>query len=63
MSMNNYCIANANLKRPRCKRGRGGGPMGHFNIFYKFTEKPIVVLAFWDNRDDSEKLEKLIVNQ
>jgi len=38
-------------------------PMGHFSILYRITEREIVVVAFWDNRDDPEKLEKLILNQ
>ncbi len=30
--------------------------MGHFSIFYKFTEAHLIITAFWDNRQDPEKL-------
>ena len=26
--------------------------MGHFSILYKFDDKQIIVVAFWDNRQD-----------
>ena len=32
--------------------------MGHFSIFYKITETQIIITAFWDNRQDPEKLLK-----
>lgn len=34
--------------------------MGHFSIFYKATEKHLVITAFWDNRQDPKKLWELI---
>jgi plasmid stabilization system protein ParE len=34
--------------------------MGHFSLYYKFTEEYIVVVAFWDNRQDPKNLLKLI---
>ncbi|MBP7478742.1 MAG: type II toxin-antitoxin system RelE/ParE family toxin [Chitinophagales bacterium] len=34
--------------------------MGYFSIFYQFDEKRIIVTAFWDNRQDSKKLIKLL---
>jgi plasmid stabilization system protein ParE len=30
--------------------------MGHFSLYYAFNEKEIIVMAFWDNRQDPEKL-------
>lgn len=29
---------------------------GNFSIFFKATDKQIVILAFWDNRQDPKKL-------
>lgn len=34
--------------------------MNHYSIYYKVTEKHIVVTAFWDNRQDPVKLYKLL---
>jgi len=56
------------VKRPSIFRetdfpGTRVSPMGHFSIFYKITREAIVIVAFWDNRDDPEKLEKLILDQ
>jgi plasmid stabilization system protein ParE len=30
--------------------------MGHYSIFYKFQENKIIITAFWDNRQDPNKL-------
>ncbi len=30
--------------------------MGHFSIYYKVTDKYIIVTAFWDNRQDPKSL-------
>ena len=30
--------------------------MGHFSIFYKVTETKLIIVAFWDNRQDPRKL-------
>ncbi len=32
--------------------------MGHFSIFYKFNEETLIITAFWDNRQDPNKLTK-----
>jgi len=34
--------------------------MGHFSILYKITEEQLIVTAFWDNRQDPEKLLEII---
>lgn len=34
--------------------------MGHFSIYYKITCDQIIVMAFWDNRQDPKKLLKEI---
>lgn len=34
--------------------------MGHFSIYYKITPDQIIVMAFWDNRQDPKKLLKAI---
>jgi len=30
--------------------------LGHFSIYYKIRETDLIVVAFWDNRQDSKKL-------
>jgi len=30
--------------------------MGHFSLYYKITSDQIIVMAFWDNRQDPKKL-------
>ena len=34
--------------------------MGHFSLYYKITSEQIIVMAFWDNRQDPKKLLKAI---
>lgn len=34
--------------------------MGHFSLYYKITETQIIVMAFWDNRQNPKKLLKEI---
>lgn len=34
--------------------------MGHFSLFYKITPDQIIVIAFWDNRQEPKKLLKAI---
>jgi len=34
--------------------------MGHFNIYYKITNSQIIIVAFWDSRQDPLKLYKII---
>lgn len=35
--------------------------LGHFSIYYRFTDKQIIVMAFWDNRQSPKKLLKSIL--
>jgi len=30
--------------------------LGHFSLFYRYDAKRIIITAFWDNRQDPEKL-------
>ena len=30
--------------------------LGHYNLLYKFNSPNIIITAFWDNRQDPEKL-------
>lgn len=34
--------------------------MGHFSIYYQYTHDTIIVMAFWDNRQDPASLLELI---
>lgn len=34
--------------------------MGHYSMFYKVMRHKIVITAFWDNRQDPEKLYSLL---
>lgn len=37
--------------------------MGHFSLFYKITDTTIIITAFWDNRQDPQKLLQLLKEQ
>jgi plasmid stabilization system protein ParE len=34
--------------------------LGHFSIFYKYSLNQIIIMAFWDNRQDPQELLYLI---
>ncbi|MFD2824522.1 type II toxin-antitoxin system RelE/ParE family toxin [Lacinutrix iliipiscaria] len=34
--------------------------LGNYSIYYKTTEKEIIVMSFWDNRQDPKKLLKVL---
>jgi plasmid stabilization system protein ParE len=34
--------------------------LGHFSIYYKITNKQIIITAFWDNRQDPQELLKVL---
>ncbi|WP_202702951.1 type II toxin-antitoxin system RelE/ParE family toxin [Flavobacterium sp. UGB4466] len=34
--------------------------LGHYNIFYKLTPKELIVMAFWDNRQNPKTLPKIL---
>jgi len=34
--------------------------MNHYSIYYEFSDQLIVVTAFWDNRQDPQKLYRLL---
>lgn len=34
--------------------------MGHFSLYYKITADQLIVMAFWDNRQDPKKLLKVV---
>lgn len=34
--------------------------MGHFSILYKFTDTQVIITAFWDNRQNPQKLIDII---
>ena len=37
--------------------------LGHYSILYKFDEQRIIIVGFWDNRQDPEKLLKFMQNR
>ena len=34
--------------------------MGHFSLFYKLVDNKIIITAFWDNRQDPQKLLEIL---
>lgn len=34
--------------------------LGNFSMFYKVTDEEIIITAFWDNRQDPEKLLRIL---
>lgn len=37
--------------------------LGNFSIYYRVTEKEIIVTAFWDNRQNPKKLLEILENK
>lgn len=37
--------------------------LGNFSIFYKISDEQIIITAFWDNRQDPEKLLEILKNK
>ncbi len=37
--------------------------LGNFSIYYKIFDEEIIITAFWDNRQDSKKLLKILRNK
>ncbi len=37
--------------------------LGNFSIYYKVSDKQIIISAFWDNRQDPKKLLKILLNE
>ncbi|WP_317192048.1 type II toxin-antitoxin system RelE/ParE family toxin [Snuella sedimenti] len=35
----------------------------NFSIYYKVTDKEVIITAFWDNRQDPKKLLKILENK
>jgi len=36
--------------------------LGNYSIYYKITDKDIIITSFWDNRQDPKKLLQLLEN-
>ena len=34
--------------------------LGHYSIFYKYNNEHIIIMSFWDNRQDPQKLINLL---
>jgi len=52
-----YLYKSSNFKNHRV------APLGNFSIYYKITNKQIIITAFWDNRQDPEKLLRVLRKQ
>lgn len=37
--------------------------LGNFSIYYKVTDKEVFIMAFWDNRQDPNRLLKILENK
>ncbi len=37
--------------------------LGHYNIFYKTTSTELIIMAFWDNRQNPKVLSKILKNK
>lgn len=37
--------------------------LGHYNIFYKTTSTELIIMAFWDNRQNPNALSKILENK
>ena len=63
MKRQNFIAKNPRLFRRSEHPGTHVAAMGHFSIYYKITEKEIIITAFWDNRQDPKKLLKQLKDQ
>jgi plasmid stabilization system protein ParE len=34
--------------------------LGHFSLLYRITDKELIIVGFWDNRQDSKKMLELL---
>ncbi len=50
------------LYKPTNFKNTRVAPLGNFSIYYKFTTKKLIILAFWDNRQEPLKLLELLKN-
>ncbi len=37
--------------------------LGNFSIYYKLSDKEIIITSFWDNRQDAKKLLEILANK
>jgi len=49
-------LRNPNAFKPTTFQDVHVSSLGHFSIYYKITETELIVVAFWDNRQDPKKL-------
>lgn len=42
--------------------GTRAASLGHYSIYYKVNSHEIIITAFWDNRQDPEKLYQLLTS-
>jgi plasmid stabilization system protein ParE len=53
-------VNNPNTGKPTSYLNTREAAMGNFSIYYKTTSQHIIITAFWDNRQDPEKIINLI---
>lgn len=56
----NSIIRNPEAGKPTSHLHTREAAMGNFSIYYKLTSQYIIITAFWDNRQDPEKIMNLI---
>jgi len=58
----NLIIKNPSAGKPTNYLNTREAAMGNFSIYYKIIGSKIFITSFWDNRQDPEKLLKLLQN-
>ena len=56
----NTIMKNPEAGKPTSHLNTREAAMGNFSIYYKTTPQQIIITAFWDNRQDPEKIFNLI---
>lgn len=56
----NTITKNPDTGKPTSHLNTKEAAMGNFSIYYKTTSQHIIITAFWDNRQDPEKILKLL---
>ena len=58
----NFIAENPAAGKPTTHHETREAAMGNFSIYYKIEEQTLFVTAFWDNRQDPDKLFKILKN-
>ncbi len=53
-------LQNPQIAKPTIRANVRIAPLAHYSIVYRFDDLSVFILAFWDNRQDPDKLNQII---